>query len=352
MAAGRDVYLVIGGDVFVGRHVVQRMTARGDDVSVLDSTQRHVDVAFYSGDIRNKEDVASAIQNSGATCIIHTLSPLSVNYQRNPEIFHQVNVLGTQNVIAAAVEAGVRKLVYHSSSGVVFDGHDIVNGDESLPYATKLMSPYTASRILAEQAVLGANGRDGLATVVIRPTGIFGVGDQELIVGAYDTWKKGTTHVQMGSNTNLGDKTYVSNVAHALVLACDKLPDPAVAGEVFFITNNDPRLFWDFMRALWGRLDEAFPEEEAKRTKRKPVVIPRLVAFVLAYVMGWVAWLRGADPPPLTPYAVTFATSTMYFTSEKAKRLLGYEPEVGVDEGLDLTVKWWKSEIESHRRTT
>ncbi|KZT71644.1 NAD(P)-binding protein [Daedalea quercina L-15889] len=347
MAAERDVYLVIGGDTYVGRHVVERLKARGDDVSVLDNTQRHTDVPFYAGDVRNKGDIAGVLKKTGATCIIHTLSPLSNKHQDEPEVFHQVNVVGTENIIAAAVDAGVRKLVYHSSSGVVFDGHDIANGDERLPYVKKLWNPYTQSRILAEKAVLAANGKSGLTTAIIRPTGIFGEGDQEMIVGAYDTWKRGTTHVQLGANRNLTDKTYVGNIAYALVLAADKLPDAAVAGEVFFITNNDPRLFWDFMRAMWAKFDEAFPEEAAKRSKKKPVVIPRPLAFALAYVLGWVAWLRGKEPPTMTPYAVTFVTGTMYFSSEKARRVLGYEPEVGVDEGLDRTVAWWKTEVES-----
>lgn len=85
-----------------------------------------------------------------------------------------MNVEGTRNVIEAAIAAGVRKLVYHSSSGVVFDGRDIMNGDESLPYPKKHLDPYTASRAMAEELVLAANGTNGLKTTCIRPTGIFG----------------------------------------------------------------------------------------------------------------------------------------------------------------------------------
>ena len=66
------------------------------------------------------------------------------------------------------------KLVYPSSAGVVFDGHDIIDGDERLPYPEKPMDAYNDSKARAEQIVLEANGKGGLLTVALRPAGIFG----------------------------------------------------------------------------------------------------------------------------------------------------------------------------------
>jgi sterol-4alpha-carboxylate 3-dehydrogenase (decarboxylating) len=166
------------------------------------------------------------------------------------------------------------------------------------------------------------------------------VQETKTIVGAYDSWKRGRTHVQLGNNKNLTDKTYVGNVAHAILLALDKLSDPSdadqVAGQTFFITNNDPRFFWDFMRSLWAGFDTIFPDRA--REQRSPVVIPRVFALVLAYVMQLVAWLKGDKSQLLTPYTVSFATATMYFNSAKAARVLGYEPQVSVDEGIKRTM--------------
>jgi sterol-4alpha-carboxylate 3-dehydrogenase (decarboxylating) len=101
---------------------------------------------------------------------------LSIRNRDNLGIFHKVNVEGTRCVIEAAKVLGVHKLIYHSSSGVVFDGRDIVNGDENLPYPKTVLDPYTASRALAEQLIIAANDTKGLGmrTVCIRPTGIFG----------------------------------------------------------------------------------------------------------------------------------------------------------------------------------
>jgi hypothetical protein len=149
------------------------------------------------------------------------------------------------------------------------------------------------------------------------------------------------TNVQLGNNKNLFDKTYVGNIAQAILLASDKLHDASnankVAGQVFFITNNDPRPFWDFMRALWSGFDGIFPDRP--KNQKRQVVIPRAFALLLAYVMKFVGWITNKKEQTLTPYTVTFATATMYFSSAKAKRVLGYEPEVGVDEGIRKTLE-------------
>ena len=89
-------------------------------------------------------------------------------------MYYRVNVDGTKTVIAAAIETGVRKLVFTSSAGVTFNGSDIINGDERLPPPDVPMDAYNDSKAKAEAAVLEANGKNGLLTVSLRPAGIFG----------------------------------------------------------------------------------------------------------------------------------------------------------------------------------
>jgi sterol-4alpha-carboxylate 3-dehydrogenase (decarboxylating) len=94
-----------------------------------------------------------------------------------PEVFWKVNVEGTKAVIAAAVANGVSKLVFTSTAGVTFSGHeDMIDIDERLPYVTEETAhdTYNFTKALAEQLVLEANGKEGLRTVAIRPAGIFG----------------------------------------------------------------------------------------------------------------------------------------------------------------------------------
>jgi sterol-4alpha-carboxylate 3-dehydrogenase (decarboxylating) len=109
---------------------------------------------------------------SGATCIIHTASPPAG--LSDAALYWKVNVDGTRAVIAAAQALGVRKLVFTSSAGVVFDGGDLINIDERLFPPEKSFDAYNESKAKAEEAVLAANGQKGLLTTALRPAGIFG----------------------------------------------------------------------------------------------------------------------------------------------------------------------------------
>ncbi|RDX49957.1 C-3 sterol dehydrogenase [Lentinus brumalis] len=420
----KDVYLVIGGSGFLGRHVVEALLARGDAVSVFDIVQRYHDVPFYMGDISEEEQVADALRKSGATCIIHTASPL--HGMDDPALYWKVNVDGTQAVINAAVATGVPKLVYTSSAGVVFNGNDLIDVDERIPQPEKAMDPYNESKAKAEQIVLEANGKGGLYTVALRPAGIFGPGDRQLITGLYQTWQRGQSHFQIGDNTNLFDWTYVGNCAYAHLLAADKLgpPNPAeiarlkeelqvalpsiecttqrhrvptsearplgpyvtpppnaekilanwedphyvprvprpavrgkfdqfseaalvrednaqlqVAGQVFFVTNGEPTGFWDIPRIVYRFFDEHF---EKPNTRRR-IILPREVGLLLASAAEWWSWLVGKEPG-FTRFRVTFSCAWRCFNIERTRRVLGYEPQVGLEEGLKRTLESWAAE--------
>ncbi|KAI0755133.1 C-3 sterol dehydrogenase [Daedaleopsis nitida] len=420
----RDVYLVIGGSGFLGRHVVEALLARGDSVSVFDIVQRHHDVPFYSGDISEEEQVSDALRKSGATCIIHTASPL--HGLDDPALYWKVNVDGTQAVINAAVANGVPKLVYTSSAGVIFNGEDLIDVDERLLPLEKAMDPYNESKAKAEEIVLAANGKGGLYTVALRPAGIFGPGDRQFLAGLLQVWQRGQSHIQVGDNTNLFDWTYVGNCVYAHLLAADKLgpatpadiqhvreslafalpsiecttkrhrvptsqarplgpyvtPPPnaeeilanwentnyeppvkrpsirnkfdqfaeialerdgdgplQVAGQVFFISNGEPTGFWDLPRVVYQFFDDHFQKPNTKRRW----ILPQGLGLVLASGAEWWAWLIGKESG-FTRYRVTYSCAWRCFNIEKARRVLGYEPQVGLEEGIKKTFEWWVAE--------
>lgn len=110
---------------------------------------------------------------SGATCIFHTVAP-NVKESPPPGLFYKVNVVGTKTVLAAAAAHRVKKVVYTSSAGNVYDGTDLVDCDERMPVPEKQSDEYNRTKAEAEELVLAANGQDGLYTTAIRPAGIFG----------------------------------------------------------------------------------------------------------------------------------------------------------------------------------
>jgi sterol-4alpha-carboxylate 3-dehydrogenase (decarboxylating) len=145
--------------------------------------------------------------------------------------------------------------------------------------------------------------------------------------------KEGRTHFQIGDNTNLIDFTYVSNVVDAHLLAADKLLDPVtlprVGGEAFIITNDQPWPFWDFQRAVWKEMGHV--------SQRKPTVLSRTVALILALFSEWFAWFMG-KPALFTRFRVKFTCANRWFNISKARDVLGYKPAVDYTEGIQRMV--------------
>ena len=109
-----------------------------------------------------------------ATCVFNTASPQATHKSNSDDVFWKVNVDGTNALISACVKAGVRKLIYTSSSGVIFNGKDVEGADETTPYVKKHMHVYMETKITAERALIAANGKGELLTTILRPSGTFG----------------------------------------------------------------------------------------------------------------------------------------------------------------------------------
>jgi len=108
-----------------------------------------------------------------------------------------------------------------------------------------------------------------------------------------------------------------------------------VAGQAFFITNGEPMYFWDFARAVWNEMGHDVPT----RTWN----IPTSLGFVLGSLSEWASYLLGKEPG-LTRGRIYYVTAQRWFNIEKARRVLGYEPDVGMEEGIKKAVAWWKEE--------
>jgi sterol-4alpha-carboxylate 3-dehydrogenase (decarboxylating) len=114
-----------------------------------------------------------------------------------------------------------------------------------------------------------------------------------------------------------------------------------VAGQAFFITNGEPVYFWDFMRLIWLALDPPSSKSASGASERaqKPVwVIPRSFGMVLGFLAECWASLIGKEAG-FTRYRVGYSCATRYHNIEKARRVLGYEPEIGLEEGVRRMVE-------------
>lgn len=346
-----EVYLVIGGEGFLGRAIVNALLERRRnspeqhyEIRVLDIRRNYhdTDVQFFQGDICSSADVEQALEanNRTATVVFHTASPI----MKAPEALHtRVNIEGTKVVLETCRRVGVGRLVYTSSASVVYSGQALEYVDESIDYAEPFADYYSETKAIAEKMVLEYNTEDryGMRTAALRPSGIFGPGDRQTTPGALLAQRKNLpVLIQVGNNTALFDFTYVENLADAHLLCADRLFDDNVAGEVFFITNNEPIGMWSFMRLLWAQVGD---------TRGPKLVIPTLIASLILGLLKLLAAAKIIRHEIPFVFGMTF--TPRYFNITKAKKHLGYKPRIPYSEGVPRAVdaclgRWAKEEEE------
>jgi sterol-4alpha-carboxylate 3-dehydrogenase (decarboxylating) len=329
--------LVTGGCGFVGRHLVDALVARGDRVTVLD-----VDVEpwnegaeYHHADITVPEDCSAHIE--GVDTVFHNASVVHTRDNQH-EFVWSVNVGGTENMLKAAREAGVDKFVFVSSASAVYEGKDIENGDESLPYSRVSQAPYADAKIAAEKKVLEQDGQGGMHTVAIRPHVVFGPWDNRLLPTLLERAKAGRLKLAVGRGDWLSDFTYVENLIDALLAVEDELgPGGAANGEAYFITNAEPMKFFDFV----GRVLEELNLPPIRG------YVPYWIAYSVAAVKETIDTLRGGDldaDQGMSRFSIRYMCTHHYFSIDKAQRDFGYEPRVSIEEGIQRTVAHLREE--------
>jgi sterol-4alpha-carboxylate 3-dehydrogenase (decarboxylating) len=214
------------------------------------------------------------------------------------------------------------------------------------------VSPFLTAKpqAQAEKLVLAANRAPEapkLLTLSIRPASLFGPGDVQMMPAMINVYHTGKTGFQLGDNDNLFDFTYVDNVAHSHLLGARALLATAelgtrpldherVDGEAFFITNGSPVYFWDFARMVWRTCGSTKGTEHVW-------TIGKDFGLTLAAFMEWGYWIVGKTPK-LTRRSVKYSCMTRYYDIGKARRLLGYAPIVGLQEGIERSVAWFEEE--------
>ncbi len=340
--ASGPVVVVTGGAGFLGRVVVSQLLGEGapltpSEVRVFDRADHpHGDrVRTFKGDLREREDLRRAFR--GADLVIHCAA--AVDWGReSEEVLHAVNVLGTENVIAACRDEGVRALVHTSTLDVVYTGRPVVDGDESLPYPDRHPNAYCSTKAEGERRALAANDEQ-LRVAVIRPCCIFGEEDPYHVPPLLELAERGRL-VRVGDGSSRSQFTYVGNVAHALILAGASLlsPESPAAGQLYFVTDCEGANFFDFVT----------PFVEAEGVKMPPAHrgLPRTPLYAIGALLEGAAWLvrpvfRFA--PTLTRFAVDFVCMDFTIRTSKLAEDLGYEPRYPPAEAIERTIAWHRS---------
>jgi nucleoside-diphosphate-sugar epimerase len=217
---------------FLGRNIVRLLLERKDaahDLHVLDinlpaEDERNDLVASYiQGDVRDVGHVQEAL--TGIDTVFHTAGVFSHNVNVTDEMMWDVNVKGTENIVKTCQDKSIRKLIFTSTCIVTMGKDDATaeGWDEERPYPREPVNGYVSSKIAAETIVLAANtvtpDGKGLATCVLRPAGMFGIGDKMMA----DMALTGRDNYYIGDGTARFDLVHVDSVALGHICAAEHL---------------------------------------------------------------------------------------------------------------------------------
>ncbi len=332
MGAGPDV-LVTGGGGFLGGALVRGLLAQGHRVRSF-SRGAYPELEALGVDVvRGDLADAAAVRRACAGCevVFHNAARAAV--WGRYEAFAGPNVLGTRNVLQACRDEGVPRLVFTSTASVVFGREDIRGADESLPYPRRQASPYAATKAEAERLVLAADG-PGLRTIALRPHLIWGPGDTQIVPRIVAQARAGKV-VRVGDGTNVVDTTYVDNAVDAHLLAARALlGNPRAAGRAYFVSNGDPA-------NLWKLIDRILAEAGLPPVRHS---VPASLAVALGAAVGAVhERLHRPGEPRLTRFLAEELSTSHWFDIGAARRELGYEPAVSLEEGLQRLGEWLRA---------
>jgi len=315
-------FLVTGGAGFIGSHIVERLVRDGADVTVLDdlSTGRREHlrdirdrVRFVRGNVARFEACRRAMQ--GVDYVLHQAAVTSVpRSTRNPVAAHQSNVTGTLNILLAAHEAKVRRVVYAGSTAAYGDAAELPNHEALLP---RPLSAYAASKLAGEAYCQAFWRTHGLETVVLRYFNIFG--PRQSLESQYGAVVplfvaaalRGDPPIIFGDGGQTRDFTYVTNVVEANLLACNAPTEQAV-GRVFNIGYGTATSICE----LWQRIAAAV----------------------------------GADVEPLYDAPRAGDVRHSVASIDLARERLGYNPVVNLDEGLSRTIAYYRERARTSDR--
>ena len=326
--------LVTGAGGFLGGGIARALKDRGEEVRGF-SRGDHPELAAQGveqlrGDVADHNAVTQAVH--GVDIVFHVAAKVAAGGRHRD--FYETNVRGTENVIGACRECDVGALVYTSTPSVTFGLTDLEGVDESIGYSDHFEASYGETKAEAERQVLAA-ASDVFHTVALRPHLIWGPGDTSVLPRVVERGRKGQLRRIDGPPKRSGH-TYIDDAVRAHLLATDRLlaggeEAARINGRPYFITAGEPVEIWTFLNGLLGAA--GVPPVEKR------------ISFRTAMAAGWVfeklhALSGGKGDPRMSRWIVRELTTSHWFDISAARRDLGYEPQVGMAEGMHRLTEW------------
>jgi dihydroflavonol-4-reductase len=323
--------LVTGATGFVGAAVVRRLLARGTAVRVLAreaGDRRNIaglEVETVTGDLRDRASLEKAAR--GCVALYHVAADYRL-WVREPEAIYRVNVEGSRDLLRAAAEAGVTRMVYTSSVATLGLERDGTPADETTPVALgDMIGHYKRSKFLAEEAVRRLIAEEGLPVVIVNPSTPIGPRDVKPTPTGRMIVEAAAGRMPAFVDTGL-NVVHVEDVAEGHLLAFER----GRVGERYVLGGRDMTLaeILAVIASLVGR--------------RPPRVrIPHDLILPLAHAAEAWARLRRKGEPFVTVDGIRMARKRMFFSSTKAESELGYTARPA-EYALEDAVAWFREE--------
>jgi 2-alkyl-3-oxoalkanoate reductase len=321
--------LVTGGTGFTGKALVRRLIDAGHRVVALDNKEglktdelRQWGAEVHIGSVTDKAIVARCMQGVE---VVHHLAAAFRELNVPNQYYWDVNVGGTRNVLEAAKAAGVRKFIYCSTCGV-HGNIDQPPGGEDAPIQPA--DYYQRTKYEAEPIVL-EYCRNGMPALILRPAAIYGPGDPERFFMIFKRVASGTFPM-FGSGRTLYHPLYIDNLIDAFMLAMEPGKGD---GQAYLIADEDYLAIEDLVKRTAQALGVSV------RIPHCPIWPVVAVGHICEKVCK-----PFRITPPIFPRRVDWYRQNRAFKIDKAKRDLGYQPKVGIDEGLKRTAEWYRRE--------
>lgn len=320
----RTTVAVTGGSGFTGAALIKRLLDEGYKVKALIRNPSTIPfnerLEIVLGDLGDKAVLEKLVD--GVDTVFHIAA--MYRSEGRYEDFLAVNFEGTRTLLKVSRAANVRRFIYCSTIGV----HGTVDrtpADETAPYNPR--DPYQETKLMAEKYCLDMHGKD-IEVAVIRPCGIYGPGDTRMLK-MFRMIDKGMFFFVGDARPNF-HPVYIDDLVQGFMLA---MQVKEAAGEVFIIGGPRYLPLREYVATAARALGTSAPT----------FTIPYPLMSAAAAGCEWLCKPFGISPP-LHRRRLTFFKHNRAFSTEKAKRLLGYQAEIDLDEGFRRTVAWYREQ--------
>jgi nucleoside-diphosphate-sugar epimerase len=328
--------LVTGATGFIGGHLVDLLLGRNEPVRVLARPAEDLgrlvraDVDVCHGGLTDRSSLAAAVR--GVDRIIHCAArtgPWGAETE-----YTEVNVVGTQALLEASLEARVTRFVHVSS--ITVHGANVKGTADETAALNPGPDPYSRTKAEAERMLRRTIESSGAPVTIVRPGVVYGPRDMVSFARFAQLIEHGRMPI-IGSGHNHVPLIHVSDVARGLAMAAEA---PHAAGRAYLLVNDQPVTQLEYFAAIADELG-------VPRPRLHVPYVAALALGVTSEAVGHVFGMR--DPPPVMRFGIRQIAGENRFLGERAHAELGFAPKVRLRDGVRQAVAWYRAEFQSVR---